>query len=157
GGVARASSPILRGVTVASPGDPVSWAFLSARWHVSGDAHPHRRERVDHVRYSRERAVSKSVHATVYEAYGRELSELLDLLLAGEVVSDRVVTERLVRCVGALLRLHDRHRLNRHGRCATCWPIPRTWCRPWPKRSICTVHAALTFFLQQQSSQAPAQ
>jgi hypothetical protein len=58
--------------------------------------------------------VSRSAHATLYKAYGRELSELLDLLLAGEVVSDRAVAERLVRFVGALLRLHDRHRLDRH-------------------------------------------
>lgn len=91
----------------------------------------------------------RPVHATLYEAYGRELGVLLDELLAGEVVSDRVTAERLVRAVGTLQRLHDRHRLDRHGRCAICWPMPRTWWRPWPKRSICTVHAALTFFLRQ--------
>lgn len=97
------------------------------------------------------------MHTTLYQAYGQELSELLDLLLAGEVVSDRATAEQLVRIVGAVLLLHDRHRLDRHGRCAICWPIPRAWWRPWPKRSICTVHGALTFFLQHQPSQAPAQ
>lgn len=30
--------------------------------------------------------VSLSVHATLYEAYGEELAELLDTLLAGEVI-----------------------------------------------------------------------
>jgi hypothetical protein len=101
--------------------------------------------------------VSRSAHTTLYEGYGRELSELLDLLLAGEVLSDRTTAEQLVRVVGALLRLHDRHRLDRQGRCAVCWPIPRTWWRPWPKRSLCTVHAVLSFFLPQQPSRAKAQ
>lgn len=96
------------------------------------------------------------MHTTLYEAYGRVLTQLRDELLTGEVVSQRATVERLIRVVGALLLLHDRHRLDRHGRCAICWPIPRTWWRPWPKRSICTVHAALTFFLQHQPSQAPA-
>ena len=100
--------------------------------------------------------MSGPVHATLYKAHARELAELLDLLLAGEVVSDRAVAERLVRVVGALLRLHDRHRLDRHGQCVVCWPIPRTWWRPWPKQSICTVHVALSFFLPQQPSQAQA-
>ena len=98
--------------------------------------------------------MSGAVHVTLYKAHARELSELLDLLLAGEVVSDPAVAEHLVRVVGALLRVHDRHWLDRHGRCAVCWPIPRAWWRPWPKRSICTVHAVLSFFLPQQPSQA---
>lgn len=99
--------------------------------------------------------MSRSVHV-MYEAYGRELSQLLDLLLAGEVVADRATAERLAKVVGVLLRIHDRHRIDPRGRCAICWPIPRTWWRPWPKQSICTVHAALIFFLPQQSNQAPA-
>jgi hypothetical protein len=99
--------------------------------------------------------MSLSVHATLYEACGRVLSELRDQLLTGEVVSERATVERLVNSVGALLRLHDQHRLDRHGRCAICRPIPRTRWRLWPKRSICTVHAALSFFLQHQPGQAP--
>jgi hypothetical protein len=87
--------------------------------------------------------------AALYEVYGRELSELLDLLLAGEVVADRAVTERLVRSVGALAYLHERHRLDRYGRCPICWSVPRTWWRRWPKRSTCTVHTALGFYLRQ--------
>jgi len=96
------------------------------------------------------------VHTTLYQAYGRELAELLDLLLAGEVVSDRATAEQLVRVVSVLLRLHDRHRIDPRGQCAICWPIPRTWWRPWPKRSICTVHAALSFFLHHQPNQIRA-
>lgn len=100
--------------------------------------------------------MSLSVHVTLYKAHGRELAVLLDELLAGEVVSDRATAERLVRSVGALQRLHDRHQLDQQGRCAVCWPIPPTWWRPWPKRSICTVHVALSSFLHQQPSQPPA-
>jgi hypothetical protein len=48
------------------------------------------------------------------------LSELRNELLTGEVVSDRATVERLIRSVGALLRLHDRHRIDRHGRCTVC-------------------------------------
>jgi hypothetical protein len=65
--------------------------------------------------------------ASVYEAHRRELSQLLELLLTGEVVSDRTAIEHLVRVIGVLQRLHERHRLDRHGHCAICWPIPRTW------------------------------
>lgn len=93
--------------------------------------------------------MSLSVHATLYGVYAEELSELLDTLLAGEVVTDRATAERLVRSVGALVRLQQRHRLDDHGRCALCWPVPRHWWRPWPKRSTCTVHTALGFYLRQ--------
>lgn len=93
--------------------------------------------------------MSPSVHATLYASYGRELHELLDLLLTGEVVTDRATAERLVRSVGALQRLHDQHRLDDRGRCTVCWPMPRTWWRPWPKQSLCTVHSALDFYLRQ--------
>jgi hypothetical protein len=98
-------------------------------------------------------AVSRSGYATVYQAYERLLSELQDQLLTGEVVSDRTTIERLIRVVGAVLLLHDRHRIDQSGRCSICWPTPRTWWRPWPKRSVCTVHAAFSFFFQQHSSQ----
>ncbi|MGH3833131.1 MAG: hypothetical protein ACRDRS_22310 [Pseudonocardiaceae bacterium] len=85
---------------------------------------------------------------TLHEVYGQELAELLDMVLAGEVVTDRDVAERLVRSLGALVHLHQRHRLDARGHCAVCWPR-RWWC-PWtPKKSSCTVHAALSFFLRQ--------
>jgi hypothetical protein len=96
------------------------------------------------------------VHVSRYEAYGRVLSGLRDELLTGEVVSERATVERLVRVVGALLRLHDRHRIDARGWCAVCRPVPRTWRRPRPKRSTCTVHAALSYFLPQQPSQESA-
>jgi hypothetical protein len=93
--------------------------------------------------------VSPSVHATLYASYSRELHGLLDVLLAGEVVTDRGTAERLVRMVGALQRLHDQHRLDDRGRCTVCRPVPRTWWRPWPKRFLCTVQSALDFDLRQ--------
>ena len=93
--------------------------------------------------------VSRSVHLAVSRVFGDELSEILDIVLAGEIVSDRALAERLVRAVGALAHLHGRHPLDTRGRCAWCWAVPRRWWRPWPKRSTCTVHAALNFFLQQ--------
>ncbi|MGH3600682.1 MAG: hypothetical protein ACRDQH_10450 [Pseudonocardiaceae bacterium] len=92
--------------------------------------------------------MSLSVPATLHEVYGQELSELLDTVLAGDVVADRDVAERLVRSIGALVHLHQRHQLDAHGHCAVCWP--RSWWRPWPpKRSTCTVRAALSLFLRQ--------
>lgn len=85
--------------------------------------------------------------AMLHKVYGQELTELLDTVLAGEVVTDRDIAERLVRSLGALRHLHQRHRPDIRGRCAVCWSR-RWWC-PWPsKRSTCTVHAALSFFLQ---------
>ncbi len=69
--------------------------------------------------------VSLSVSATLHEVHGQELVELLDTVLAGEVVADRDVAERLVRSIGALVHLHQRHRLDTHGRCTVCWP--RRW------------------------------
>lgn len=94
--------------------------------------------------------MSLLVPATLHEAYSQELAELLDTLLAGEVVTDRDIAERLVRSIGALMHLHQQHRLGAHSRCGICWPR-RRWC-PWPpKRFTCTVHAALGFFLRQPS------
>jgi hypothetical protein len=90
--------------------------------------------------------VSLLLPATLHEVYGQELAELLDTVLAGEMVTDRDMAERLVRSVGALVHLRQRHRLDTRGRCAVCWS--RRWRCPWPpKRSICTVQAALSFFL----------
>lgn len=74
---------------------------------------------------------------------------MLDLVLAGDVVADRAMAERLVRAMGALLRLQEQHGIDHRGRCAVCWTVPRRWWRPWLKRSTCTVHEALNFFLRQ--------
>jgi len=89
---------------------------------------------------------------TLYRVFDEELSELLDIVLTGEVISDRATAERLVRVVGALANLHSRHPIDARGRCALCWSIPRRWWRPWPLRSTCTVHAALCFFLRSPSN-----
>ncbi len=95
--------------------------------------------------------MSRSVCVAVYRVFGNELSELLDTVLAGEVVSDRDTAERLVRSVGALVDLHNLHRIDRRGRCGLCWPVQRRWWWPWSRRSTCTVHTALSFHLRQPS------
>lgn len=102
-------------------------------------------------------AVSQSSYVKHHEAYGQELSELLDALLASKAVTDWAAVERrLVQSVAALIRLHDLHRLDECGRCSICWPVPRRWWRPWPKRSMCTVHTALSFHLRQLKRFVPA-
>jgi hypothetical protein len=97
--------------------------------------------------------MSPSVHATLYQVHGHELAELLDLLLAGEVVTDRTTAERLIRTVGALLRLHGWHQPDNHGHCGLCWTPPRHPWRPWPTRSACTVHNALGSYFPRPTRQ----
>jgi hypothetical protein len=89
--------------------------------------------------------------AAVHEAHGRDLAELLDHVLAGDLASsDRVVVEgRIVRVLGALMWLQQHHRVNDHGHCPTCRSPQRAWWRPWPRRSTCTVHTALSLNLRQ--------
>ncbi|MGH3611048.1 MAG: hypothetical protein ACRDRK_00195 [Pseudonocardia sp.] len=89
--------------------------------------------------------MSRSVHATLYRLFDRELSELLDTVLAGEVVADRDTAEHLIRTIGALLHLHAQHPVDAHGRCSSCRPPRIRW--PW-RRSPCSVHAALSFYLR---------
>lgn len=93
--------------------------------------------------------MTPSVHTTRYRLFNEELSGLLDTVLAGEVVSDRATAERLVRFLGAVAYLHERHPLDARGRCAVCWTIPRRWWWPWLRRSTCSVYSALSFFLRQ--------
>jgi hypothetical protein len=82
---------------------------------------------------------------SLYAAYGRELTGLLDEMLASDLVMERAAAERLVRSLGALVWLQQRDRLDEHGRCL----LPRTWWWSWPKRTTCTVHSALGFYLGQ--------
>lgn len=91
----------------------------------------------------------------VYQAHRRELAELLNAVLAGDLVNDQVtvdervaVERQVVRAVGALVRLQQRHEVDAQGRCSICRTSPRGW-RRWPKRTTCTVHSALGFFLRQ--------
>ena len=93
---------------------------------------------------------------TLYAGYRCELSTLLDAVLAGDLVNDRVtvddrvaVERQVVRAVGALVELQQRHTVDEHGRCSICRAAPRAWWWPWPKRTACTVHKALGFFLHQ--------
>jgi hypothetical protein len=98
-------------------------------------------------------AVSLPDPMTLYAAYGRELAELLEQVLAGDLVADRAVAERLVRSLEALVWLQQRHRVDEHGRCL----LPRTWWWPWPKRTTCTVHSALGLYLGQPDRFVPAE
>ena len=96
----------------------------------------------------------------MHEAHTRELTGLLDEIAAGDlpaVVMDQATAERwLMRLIGVLVSLQQRHQVDSRGRCLICRAVPRAWWWPWPKRSTCTVHAALSFFLPQQPSQASA-
>lgn len=83
------------------------------------------------------------------EEYERELAAFVESVRCGEAFSDQATAERWsIRLVGALLRLQQCHRVDRHGRCPTCRATPRWWW-PWPKRVPCTVYAALGFALRQ--------
>ena len=94
--------------------------------------------------------MNRSVPQTLHCVFAQELTSLLDTILAGEAVSDRATAERLVRALGALSHVHQRHVIDAYGRCQVCWGIGRRSWRPWPRRTECSVHAALSFFLHQQ-------
>ncbi|MGH3872376.1 MAG: hypothetical protein ACRDSR_12835 [Pseudonocardiaceae bacterium] len=88
----------------------------------------------------------------LHEAFSQELAGLLELVLAGDLAENWAAVERqVVRVVGALVRVHRCHTVDKHGRCLICRAIPRGWRRlwPWPKRTTCTVHNALGFFMCQ--------
>lgn len=95
--------------------------------------------------------MNQSVSKTVHRVFEQELTSLLDTVLAGEVVTDRATAERLVRTLGALVRLHGQHPVDSHGRCALCRPPRRWWWWPWRRQFPCSVHVALSFFLRQTS------
>lgn len=71
-----------------------------------------------------------------YRRPHEELSRLVETVLAGEVVRDRPTAERLVRFLGAVTSLHERHVIDQSGRCTMCWSPPR-WLQPWPRRRVC--------------------
>lgn len=75
----------------------------------------------------------------------KELSSLLEMVLAGEVIADRAIAERLVRFLGAAITLHERHEIDRYGRCARC---PAPW-RPWRRPRLCSVYSTLAFCVTQ--------
>lgn len=87
-------------------------------------------------------------HATRYRLLDEELSSLLEIVLAGEVVGDRAIAERLVRFLGAATSLHRRHEVDRHGRCVRC-AAPRRWWWSWRRPRSCSVYSALGFCLTQ--------
>jgi len=86
-------------------------------------------------------------HPTRYRLLDEELSSLLEVVLAGEVVGDRAVAERLVRFLGAAISLNERHVVDRYGRCGRC--VARHRWRPWRRAHLCSVYSALVFCLTQ--------
>jgi hypothetical protein len=66
-----------------------------------------------------------------------DLTDLRDLAL---VVDERETAERLLRIIGALAALSERHAVDRRGRCAMCRPARRLLPR---RRRDCTVYATL--------------
>jgi hypothetical protein len=97
--------------------------------------------------------VNQFASAALREVHGKELNDLLKLLLAGKAATNWADLERrLVQSVATLVSLHDVHRLDQRGRCLVCRPVPRQWWRPWLKRSTRTVDTMLCFHLPQPES-----
>ncbi|MGC7103115.1 hypothetical protein ACPZ19_51395 [Amycolatopsis lurida] len=76
----------------------------------------------------------------------RDLDALLAYLLAGKYgTGEHAAAERrLVATMVALTHLLRLHHVDQEGRCTVCRARPRTWWRPWRRRSTCTVRTALT-------------
>lgn len=84
----------------------------------------------------------------LHDSYGQQLAAMLELVRSGDAFSKPTTAQRLsVRLVGVLMRLHEAHQVDDHGRCSICWPRPGRWWRPWPCRATCTVHAAFAFHM----------
>jgi hypothetical protein len=75
-----------------------------------------------------------------FPALDAELKELANL---GWVVTDRDIAERLLRLVGVVVALRERHGFDARGRCTLCRPKQRRLAR---RRRRCTVHQALATF-----------
>jgi hypothetical protein len=87
-------------------------------------------------------AAGPTLPTVLHDSFGQQLAAMLELLRSGEAFSDPITAERLFMCLVAVLtRLHEEHQVDNHGRCSPCRPRPRRWW-PWPRRTVCTVHAA---------------
>lgn len=75
-----------------------------------------------------------------------ELDDLCDTVLAGEVF-ERVVAERVVRALGALLEVLAQHRVDHAGRCHACKPVGRRWQHWWRRRAPCLIDDVLSHHL----------
>jgi hypothetical protein len=79
------------------------------------------------------------------DTYVRELTALLERVLAGDLATDWVSVERqVVSTLGVLERLCKQHRVDEQGWCLICWEATREWWRPWRRRRACTVRAAVS-------------
>ncbi len=122
----------------------LGWAGDTASRSRHRPSPPYERGSGKHAR--RGWAVNRSVPQTLHRVFEQELTSLLDIVLAGDAVPDRATAERLVRALGAISHVHQRHIVDSHSRCQLCWSIDRRWWRSWPRRTECSVHAALSFF-----------
>jgi len=88
-------------------------------------------------------------HALRHRLLTEELTELLDLVLAGEVVTDRATAERVVRLASAALSLNEQHTIDGRGRCGSCRKATtRGWRLP-SRRAACSVYETLRANLTQ--------
>lgn len=87
-------------------------------------------------------------HPTCCRFLDQELSSLLEIVLAGEVIADRAIAERLVRFLGATISLREQHEVDRYGRCGRCAARRRLY-QPWRRSHSCSVHSTLVFCLTQ--------
>ncbi len=76
---------------------------------------PNERHAGNHSRWGQ--VVSQAVPQALHHIFAQELASLLDTVLAGEAVPDRATAERLVRVLGAISHVHQRHIVDGHGRC----------------------------------------
>lgn len=84
----------------------------------------------------------------LHDSFGQQLAAMFELVRSGEAFAEPTTAERLLLpLVGVLTRLHEGHQVDDHGRCAICCGAPRAWWRPWPRRAVCTVHAAFAFHM----------
>ena len=79
---------------------------------------------------------------TIYHTTDRLIDEQLDALFATAWQLDN----QFARLVAAARSLHEQHRVNAKGRCRICSRRPPLRCT---SMRICTVYAALSFYLTQ--------
>lgn len=90
-----------------------------------------------------------TLHGVRYRLLTEHLADLLDTLLAGEIVNDRATAERLVRLVSAATSLNERHAVDGRGRCTVCREASTWRWRLWQQRLSCSVYETLSQHMTQ--------
>jgi hypothetical protein len=92
---------------------------------------------------------------TLHNTYGQQLAALVELIRSGQAFTEPTTAERLLLpLVGVLTQVHQEHQVDNYGRCSICRATPRAW-RPWPRRTACTVHAALAYHMSHAATTDP--